>query len=156
MFTGLLNILQIHWQYGLYVAKHRWFVFLECCKLGIPLRGLTHDLSKFSPAEWFCYANYFYGHDANEYNFNAGWLHHQHRNDHHWQHWVLREDEGGEVLMAMRLGALKEMVADWRGVSRTLTGKDDAVSWYLKHKDIIRLHPYSRAHVEGLLGLTDT
>jgi len=31
-----------------YLFYHRWFVFVECCKRGIILRGVLHDLSKFT------------------------------------------------------------------------------------------------------------
>ena len=34
------------------ILKHKYFVFKYCCKLGIPWRGLLHDLSKFSPTEF--------------------------------------------------------------------------------------------------------
>jgi len=76
------------------VLRHKWFVFLECCKLGIPWRGIVHDLSKFLPSEFGPYAYYFYGPYPrdDEYKpkyvveaFNRAWLNHQHRNKHHWQ-----------------------------------------------------------------------
>ena len=35
------------------VTRHRWVVFKLCCKAGIPWRGLVHDLSKFSPTEFW-------------------------------------------------------------------------------------------------------
>ena len=47
-----------HLKYLCYVLRHKWYVFIECCKLGIPVRGLVHDLSKFRPSEWFPYANF--------------------------------------------------------------------------------------------------
>lgn len=28
-----------HLQYLWYVLRHKWFVFVECCSLGIPLQG---------------------------------------------------------------------------------------------------------------------
>ena len=34
------------------VNKHRWEVFKLSCRVGIPFRGLVHDLSKYSPAGW--------------------------------------------------------------------------------------------------------
>lgn len=40
---------------------HKWFVFLECCRLGIPLLGLLHDWTKFLPSEFVPYARWFYG-----------------------------------------------------------------------------------------------
>ena len=29
------------------ITKHKWVVFILCCKIGIPWRGLVHDLSKY-------------------------------------------------------------------------------------------------------------
>lgn len=43
------------------VLRHKWYVFWECCKLGIPLLGIVHDSSKFLPSEFFPYARWFYG-----------------------------------------------------------------------------------------------
>ena len=39
-----------------YLLRHKWFVFIECCKQGIFWRGLVHDCSKFLPDEFFPYA----------------------------------------------------------------------------------------------------
>jgi hypothetical protein len=50
-----------HWNYFKYILKHKYYCFIECWKLGIPWRGIVHDLSKFRPCEWFPYVEYFYG-----------------------------------------------------------------------------------------------
>ena len=42
-------------RYLSYVIRHRWFVMIECFKRGLIWRGLTHDLSKFHPSEFFPY-----------------------------------------------------------------------------------------------------
>lgn len=34
------------------VNRHRFEVFKLCCKVGIPFRGLVHDLSKYSYEEF--------------------------------------------------------------------------------------------------------
>ena len=34
------------------VNRHRFEVFKLCCKCGFPLRGLLHDLSKYSYTEF--------------------------------------------------------------------------------------------------------
>jgi len=98
-----------HLLYLRYVARHKWFVFRECCKLGIPLAGVIHDWSKFTPSEWFPYVRFFYGAkgepikrrdstgyykptDTGDAAFDFAWLLHQKRNPHHWQWWVLPED----------------------------------------------------------------
>ncbi len=49
------------------VNKHRWEVFKLCCKAGIPYRGLVHDLSKYSPTEFWESAKYFDGHKKSDY-----------------------------------------------------------------------------------------
>lgn len=56
-----------YFKYFNYVLRHRWYVFLECVKLGIIWRGIIHDLSKFLPSEFIPYANYFYGNKRNCY-----------------------------------------------------------------------------------------
>ena len=43
------------------VLRHKWYVFRECCRLGIPFLGLVHDSSKLLPSEFFPYARWFYG-----------------------------------------------------------------------------------------------
>jgi len=50
-----------YFEYLIYVLRHKWYVFIECCRVGIIWSGLTHDLSKFLPDEFIPYANYFYG-----------------------------------------------------------------------------------------------
>lgn len=87
-------------QYWWTVTKHRWYVFLEACKLGIPFLGFIHDWSKYLPAEFFPYAEYFNGGyergkqpEPVKLAFDFAWLHHQRWNKHHWQSYVLHNDQ---------------------------------------------------------------
>lgn len=145
-----------------YVERHRKFVLEEAIKLGIPDRGRQHDASKLSPEEFAPYADYFYGgHERGksppdvQAAFNLAWLLHQKRNDHHWQYWVLREDDGATKVLPMSDGAMRELVADWRGAGRAIMGdKADAAAWYVKNRERIMLHPQTREWVEAELGLT--
>ena len=43
------------------VNKHRCNVFKLCCRVGIPFQGLVHDLSKYSPEEFWESVKYFQG-----------------------------------------------------------------------------------------------
>ena len=43
------------------VTKHKWYVFIFCCKIGMPIRGFMHDMSKFSPTEFFESIKYYQG-----------------------------------------------------------------------------------------------
>ncbi len=147
-------------KYLYYVIKHKWFVFLECVKMGIVWRGLVHDLSKFRPSEFIPYARNFYGKYPENYManiipklFDEAWLFHIHRNPHHWQFWLLQEDDGKLKNIPIPLKYLKEMVADWRGAGRAITGKDNIKGWYLENKHKINLRAINRLWVEHNIGL---
>ena len=71
-------------KYLIYLLKHKFLVFIFCCRLGIPLLGITHDLSKFSKSEWRGYADYLFGGSD---NINDAVIHHLTHNPHHWQYW---------------------------------------------------------------------
>lgn len=43
------------------VLIHKYWVFIYCCKLGIPWQGITHDLSKFSWTEFSESVKYYQG-----------------------------------------------------------------------------------------------
>lgn len=96
--------------------------------------------------------------------FNVAWLKHQHRNPHHWQHWLLAEDNPARRMhvpqtsdaprhtaLEMPEQYVREMVADWCGAGRAITGKWDIMEWYDKNKDNIILHAQTRRRVEYLL-----
>lgn len=76
------------------INKHRFKVFILCCKAGIPLQGLVHDLSKYSPTEFFESVKYFsngkYSPIMNakkDKGYSLAWLHHKGRNKHHSEYW---------------------------------------------------------------------
>lgn len=151
-------------QYLAYLDRHRAFVLEEAVKLDISGRGREHDVSKLTTEEFDPYAEYFYGgHERGnvpaevQEAFDRAWLLHQKRNDHHWQYWVLREDNGDTKVLKMSEGAMRELVADWRGAGRAIMGdKADAGAWYLKNRERIMLHPETRAWVETELGVHKT
>ncbi|HBK53880.1 DUF5662 family protein [Syntrophomonas wolfei] len=142
-----------------YLIRHKWFVFLECLRLGVPWRGITHDLSKFLPGEFIAYANCFY---ANQHcseqmeapnskeSYMLAWLVHQKRNRHHWQWWILYGEENEPYATAMPDQYIKEMVADWWGAGRA-QGKPDIIAWYQANRNKMVLHRATRRRVEYLL-----
>jgi hypothetical protein len=152
-----------HFKYASYLFRHKWYVFIECCKAGIPWRGLVHDLSKFLPSEWIPYANYFYkpkqrdetGYykpcDTGDKAFDYAWLLHQKRNKHHWQWWVLPKGGGGVEILPMPDKYRKEMLADWRGAGRAQGYGDNTNEWYKANRNKMQLHPETRAWVEHQL-----
>lgn len=148
-----------HLKYLEYLIKHKWFVFLACLKINpvkLLLVALIHDLSKLLPSEWFPYSNTFYAPDGSkQYNetpeFAIAWNHHQKRNKHHWQYWLIMWDRGELNALPIPEYYVYEMVADWMGAGRAITGKWETLLWYEKNKDKIILHPTTREKVETIL-----
>lgn len=166
----------MHLKYLRYILRHKWFVFQAGLRTGTPLwRLLVHDWSKFLPSEWFPYARYFYGNfpdaketgrmmidfghnprdfkDVVEAEFGVAWLLHIHRNPHHWQHWILREDSGATIPLRMPEDCVREMVADWAGAGMAIRGEWEVDAWYKRNKDNIVLHHDSRFFAESLVAL---
>lgn len=120
-------------KYLKYLLKHKWYVMIECFKKGLIWRGIMHDMSKFLPSEIIPYANFFYGKkkkqirdktgyykptDTGDERFDFAWLLHQKRNRHHWQWWVLPEDDGGVKVLEIKEPYLTEMICDWIGAGK--------------------------------------
>lgn len=148
-----------HWQYLKYVMRHKWFVFIEGIKIGVPIHLLIlHDISKFRPGEWFTYARTFYSPSGeSQYQpgllgegMSVGWNHHQKRNKHHWQYWMITWDKGNTECLPMPDRYRAEMLADWRGAGRAL-GFPDTRAWYAKNRDNIKLHPDTRRFFDVML-----
>ena len=101
------------------VLTHKYWVFYYSCKLGIPWRGFVHDLSKFSPIEFWESVKYYQGGKSSPINackadkgYSLAWQHHKGRNPHHYEYWVDKFDEGG-VAINMPMPYKLEMLADY-------------------------------------------
>jgi len=150
-------VLKRHWSYLKYVIRHKWFVLMASKRIGASLcLALIHDKSKFRPSEWWPYAETFYKPDGSKQydeteEFNLAWLLHQNRNPHHWQHWLLKMDSGDVLAIEMPRRYALEMVADWMGSGRAITGRWEYAEWYAKNREKIVLHDNTRKTVEWIL-----
>lgn len=116
----------------------------------------NHDQSKSNPDEYEAYDAYFYGGNrsyAVVEAFKRAWLLHIHRNPHHWQHWVLINDDPdeGEVLLEMPYNYIIEMICDWWAFSWEKGNLSEIFSWYDEHSAYMRLAPKTRQTVEDIL-----
>ena len=157
-------------QYDEYLRNHKANVVkgFEWIKKNIPklLEGCestvewlvtsNHDMSKSSPEEYKAYDNYFYGGNrsyAVVQDFKLAWLHHIHHNPHHWQYWILHNDEPGEgmVILDMPYHYILEMVCDWWAFSWAKGDLYEIFNWYDAHKDYMKLSDMTRRTVERIL-----
>ncbi|MCC8016109.1 MAG: DUF5662 family protein [Clostridiales bacterium] len=144
------------------ITKHRFLVMLHCFKAGIPLQGLTHDLSKYSPAEFIPGAKYYLGNRSpNEgeraaRGYSLVWLHHKGRNRHHYEYWMDYSTETKKMEpIEMPLKYVKEMFCDRVAASKIYQGKNytDAhpLEYFENAKSRIIIHPKTEALLEKLL-----
>lgn len=145
-------------KYAWLTIKHKYFVLLAGLKIGCPLwRLITHDLSKFTFSELPHYQRQFFGKADDPQGFVKCWLHHQNKNDHHWEYWVPRTGnppyKNNEPL-PMPDGAILEMIADWIGAGRAYNGKYPDFNnwiWWENNKDKVILHGNTREIIEDII-----
>ncbi len=144
------------------VVRHRHLVIRHCAKAGIFWQGLWHDLSKYSPTEFWQGVRFFNGtHSPTEderrtYGYSLAWMHHKGRNRHHWEYWVDYNMESRRyTVMPMPPRFLAEMLCDRVAASKIYKGKDytDASPLeYLMHGKVRDdMHPETRAVLERFL-----
>lgn len=149
------------------ITHHRHLVLVYCFRAGIPLRGLLHDLSKYSPTEFRVGARFYLGTrspnaaEREAYGYSIAWMHHKGRNRHHFEYWT---DFSAETKryepVKMPLVYVKEMFCDRIAASKTYRGKaytDDYPLEYLRTRfDRPLMHPETYALMEKMLTVLAT
>ena len=147
------------------LSEHRHLVCRYCLRLGLIRQGLTHDLSKYSPEEFWRGARYYQGYrspnDAEraETGMSRAWLHHKGRNKHHFEYWIdwQLNPEGGVYYAGnkMPMRYVAEMFCDRIAASRVyLKEKYTDASPYdylMKGLPDLMMHPDTLAELEKML-----
>ena len=118
--------------------------------------NFAHDASKSERDEYEAYDAYFYGKNRSYQvvqDYNRAWLFHIHRNPHHWQYWVLINDDPneGEILLDMPMEYIIEMICDWWSFSWKTGNLYEIFNWYEERKEYIKLSKRTRNIVENIL-----
>lgn len=117
-----------------------------------------HDSTKWSANEFRGYYDYYESDDPDENlesELNKAWLHHQNHNSHHWQYWVVIQDDDAELVpVDMPFECICEMVCDWHSFSAK-NPNSTALNYYEAKKDVMILSKYTRTTVEGLVKYLD-
>jgi hypothetical protein len=150
--------LKVHIEYLTYLIKHKYYVYSEGRKLGLPRwRLIIHDWSKLLPSEWFGYAEWKYkqmteeggGTNKNDRGYGRSWHLHYLRNPHHWQHFIYVDDQKGSCYpVEIPDKYRREMLADWRATQRIRFGDNNVLPYYEMNKEVILLAPETRAWLE--------
>lgn len=147
------------------ITKHRTIVCKYCFRLGLYRQGLLHDLSKYSPTEFWRGAKFFQGNrspndaERRTTGVTLAWLHHKGRNRHHLEYWIdYRFQKDGSVVMGgyrMPIRYVGEMFCD-RVAACKVYMKDAytdaaAYEYFMRSKDRLMIHPDTARELEEML-----
>ena len=159
------------WQHFCTISKHKILVMKGCFELGLIRQGLLHDLTKYSPSEFWVGCKYYQGdkspNDAERMDkgYSSAWLHHKGRNKHHLEYWLdygVPDKEGpnkgkrkGICGMKMPIEYVVEMYVDRVAASKNYQKDkyrdDSALVYYQGGKAGTLLHEDTKALLELLL-----
>ena len=149
------------------VSEHRRMVRQGCFRVGLYLQGLTHDLSKYSPSEFFVGAKYHQGYrspnnaEREKKGYSEAWMHHKGRNKHHYEYWMDyksgKRDGAEHIIIPERMPKkyLVEMYVD-RVAASAIYNKghytcDMPLKYYLIGDYTNLIEDHTRAELENLL-----
>ena len=131
------------------ILTHKRWVAHYCFMCGLYRQGIMHDMSKFSPTEFWESVKYYQGTrspiDAckEDKGYSMAWFHHRGRNKHHWEFWM-DDFEKGSIPKKMPFKYALEMICDYLGAGRAYTGKgftmETEYNWWLKKKTTAKMH----------------
>lgn len=150
------------------VSEHRRLVRNYCFRLGLYRQGLMHDLSKYSPSEFWRGAKYWQGtrspnnKEREVTGVSRAWLHHKGRNKHHFEYWIdYMINEDGTVGFGgnpMPKKYIAEMFCDRIAACRVYMGDKytdaSAYDYYMKGTATRvgpLIHPRTAAELEKML-----
>lgn len=149
------------WNHFCTITRHRRLVRKGCFSIGLYWQGLTHDLSKFSPSEFWVGARYFQGDrspnnaEREDIGYSSAWLHHKGRNKHHYEYWIDYNSHyrkgNSEIMVPVPMPDkyIAEMLMDRIAASKVYRGKaytdKDPLDYYYLGTHEAPLHEYTRS-----------
>ena len=149
------------------ITRHKIKVTFLCFRCGLYAQGIKHDLSKYSPVEFWAGVRYYQGNrspidrEKEVKGYSLGWLHHKGRNKHHYEYWIdySTGPVKGMTGMKMPLKYVNEMIMDRIAASKVYEGtaytQHSPLKYYEMGKDGYMIHPETRALLEYILKMLD-
>lgn len=140
------------------IMVHRRYVRYYCFKAGLYMQGLMHDLSKYSPVEFWESVKYYQGSSSpitackKDRGYSMAWFHHRGRNKHHWEYWVDDFDEGMIPKIIPEKYAI-EMFCDFLGAGEAYMGdeysKEKEFAWWKQKRQKYVMHPVIKNFIDN-------
>ena len=150
------------WRHFKTITKHRLIVMVGCFRVGLIRQGLTQDLSKYSPVEFWNGAKFYQGTrspntaEREQKGFSEAWMHHKGRNRHHYEYWTdMNRATRNYESVPMPRKYLVEMVMDRRAACITYQGDSytdaSALNYFMGSRERELMHPQTSLELEYVL-----
>ena len=152
------------WKHFKTITYHKYLVMQGCFKVGLYWQGIFHDMSKYSPSEFWVGAKYYQGNrspnnaEREAICYSSSWLHHKGRNKHHYEYWIdysTKDIAGGMAPAPMPSKYVVEMLMDRIAACKVYNGKDYTSTspweYYKSGREKAPLHPETKRLLEKLL-----
>lgn len=145
------------------ITKHRHAVIYHSYKVGILWRGLLHDLSKYTPTEFWKGARYYKDGrrspneaEREDCGYSAAWIHHKGRNFHHFEYWTDYNPKTKTIEpIEMPIVFVKEMFCDRVAASKIYQKESYSDShpleYFIRGKATRVIHPATSDLLESWL-----
>ncbi len=150
------------WKHFVTITRHRLLVCQGCFKIGLYWQGLTHDLSKYAPTEFWNGAKFYQGTrspnnaERETKGYSEAWMHHKGRNPHHYEYWTdmnLQTRTYESVPVPRKY--LAEMIMDRRAACKVYQGENytDAspLAYLQKSREKDLMHPQTKQELTFIL-----
>lgn len=152
------------WKHFKTITYHKYLVMRGCFKVGLYWQGIFHDMSKYSPSEFWVGAKYYQGNrspnnaEREAIGYSSSWLHHKGRNKHHYEYWIdysTKDIAGGMAPAPMPSKYVVEMLMDRIAACKVYNGKDYTSTspweYYKSGREKAPLHPETKRLLEKFL-----
>ena len=150
------------WQHFKTITHHRILVMQGCFRIGLYWQGLTHDLSKYSPVEFWTGARFYQGTrspnaaEREQKGYSEAWMHHKGRNRHHYEYWTdMNMQTRCYEPVPMPRRYMAEQIMDRRAACIVYQGEDytsaSPLDYFMKSRERELMHPQNRQELEYLL-----
>lgn len=146
------------------ITYHKYLVMKGCFEVGLYKQGILHDISKYSPSEFWVGMKYYQGTrspnnaEREDIGYSSAWLHHKGRNKHHYEYWIdysSKNIPGGMTPVAMPDKYIAEMFIDRVAASKVYEGEaysdQSPLNYYTQGTTLMPIHPNTQKKLKMLL-----
>ena len=142
------------------IMRHRREVRKLCFKCGLYWQGLTHDLSKYSPVEFWNGVKYYTGTcsphvaERKDKGHSDAWLNHKGHNKHHAEYWhdiVNGKTQAIDIPEKYFVEMMCDRIAACKIYLKNKYTKESAWEYYRSHRDENQFSQNTRAKLETYL-----